>query len=137
MAAATPAWTEKRLAALRSVSVKTCGVRAKKLIAPEVLATSSVNPPTLGEVRRLAIAAWFGRVVIYEDHDLRGRAPGEMRELIAAAMRMLDPGGRFVLEVVNGERTISHFQEREWFTVGHAAVVESLGDAAEGFALLV
>lgn len=47
------------------------------------------------------------------------------RAVIAAAARMLEPGGRFVLEVVNGERTIAHFQEREWFTVGHAAVVES------------
>jgi cyanophycin synthetase len=39
-----------------------------------------------------AIAAWFGRVVIYEDHDLRGRAPGEMRELITAALRKARPG---------------------------------------------
>jgi SAM-dependent methyltransferase len=47
------------------------------------------------------------------------------RAVIAAAALMLEPGGRFVLEVVNGDRTMSHFQEREWFTVGHAAVVES------------
>jgi cyanophycin synthetase len=32
------------------------------------------------------IAAWFGRVVVYEDADLRGRAPGEMTALIRAAM---------------------------------------------------
>ncbi|HXP21525.1 MAG TPA: Mur ligase family protein [Streptosporangiaceae bacterium] len=38
-----------------------------------------------------AIAAWFGRVVIYEDDDLRDRAPGEMRELIAAAIRTVRP----------------------------------------------
>ncbi len=38
-----------------------------------------------------AIAAWFGRVVVYEDSDLRGRVPGEMRELIAAAMRRARP----------------------------------------------
>ena len=29
-----------------------------------------------------AVAAWFGRVVVYEDEDLRGRRPGEMTELI-------------------------------------------------------
>jgi hypothetical protein len=38
------------------------------------------------------VAAWFGRVVIYEDSDLRGRRPGEMRELIAAALRQARPG---------------------------------------------
>jgi hypothetical protein len=37
---------------------------------------------------------------------------------------MLAPGGRFVLELTNGERVMAHFQEREWFTVGQAAVVE-------------
>ena len=39
-----------------------------------------------------AIAAWFGRVVIYEDEDKRGRAPGEMTGLITAAMRRARPG---------------------------------------------
>jgi cyanophycin synthetase len=39
-----------------------------------------------------AIATWFGTVIVYEDDDLRGRAPGEMRELIAAAMRNVRPG---------------------------------------------
>jgi cyanophycin synthetase len=39
-----------------------------------------------------AIAAWFGRVVIYEDADKRGRRPGEMTELITAAMRGARPG---------------------------------------------
>ena len=38
-----------------------------------------------------AIAAWFGRVAIYEDQDRRGRAPGEMRALIAAALREARP----------------------------------------------
>ncbi len=38
-----------------------------------------------------AIASWFGTVVVYEDEDRRGRAPGEMRELITAAMRKLRP----------------------------------------------
>ncbi len=39
-----------------------------------------------------AVACWFGTVVVYEDADLRGRAPGEMRDLIAAAMRAIRPG---------------------------------------------
>jgi cyanophycin synthetase len=38
-----------------------------------------------------AIAAWFGQVVIYEDCDRRGRRPGEMQELISAAMRRVRP----------------------------------------------
>jgi len=39
-----------------------------------------------------AIAAWFGRVVVYEDADKRGRRPGEMTDMIAAAMRRARPG---------------------------------------------
>jgi cyanophycin synthetase len=39
-----------------------------------------------------SIASCFGTVVIYEDDDLRGRAPGQMRELVAAAMRKARPG---------------------------------------------
>ena len=39
-----------------------------------------------------ALATWFSRVVIYEDDDRRGRAPGEMTELIGAALRRARPG---------------------------------------------
>ncbi len=39
-----------------------------------------------------AVAAWFGRVVVYEDADKRGRRPGEMTGLIMAAMRRARPG---------------------------------------------
>jgi len=46
------------------------------------------------------------------------------RRVVGAAAAMLVPGGRFVLEVINGERVMAQFQEREWFTVGEAAVVE-------------
>jgi SAM-dependent methyltransferase len=46
------------------------------------------------------------------------------RRVVAAAAAMLVPGGRFVLELINGERVMVRFQEREWFTVGQAAVVE-------------
>jgi SAM-dependent methyltransferase len=45
-------------------------------------------------------------------------------KVVEAAASMLRPGGRFVLEVINGERLMARFQEREWFTVGQAAVVE-------------
>jgi cyanophycin synthetase len=38
-----------------------------------------------------AIATWFGAVVIYEDSDKRGRQPGEMQELISAALRRARP----------------------------------------------
>jgi len=37
------------------------------------------------------IAAWFGRVVVYEDADQRGRVPGEMTGLITTAMRRARP----------------------------------------------
>jgi SAM-dependent methyltransferase len=46
------------------------------------------------------------------------------RKVVGAAAAMLVPGGRFVLELINGERLMARFQEREWFTVGQAAVVE-------------
>jgi cyanophycin synthetase len=38
-----------------------------------------------------AIAAWFGRVIVYEDADRRGRAPGEMTNMITTAMRRARP----------------------------------------------
>ena len=46
------------------------------------------------------------------------------RKVVAAAATMLGRGGRFVVEVINGERTIAHFQPREWFTIGAMAVIE-------------
>ncbi len=39
-----------------------------------------------------AVAAWFPKVVVYEDHDKRGRKPGEMTDLITAALRRARPG---------------------------------------------
>ena len=46
------------------------------------------------------------------------------RLVVRAAASMLKPGGRFLLEVINGERIMATFQEREWFTVGQTAVME-------------
>jgi SAM-dependent methyltransferase len=41
-----------------------------------------------------------------------------------AAAAMLVPGGRFLLEVINGDRLMANFDERGWFTVGDTAVME-------------
>jgi cyanophycin synthetase len=49
-----------------------------------------------------AIAAWFGRVVVYEDADKRGREPGEMTDLVIAAMRRVRPQIRCL--AANGPR---------------------------------
>src|ERR1700736_4051352 len=46
------------------------------------------------------------------------------RTVVDAAAAMLVPGGRFVIELINGERVMAQFQEREWFTVGQTVVVE-------------
>jgi SAM-dependent methyltransferase len=46
------------------------------------------------------------------------------RRVVRAAGSMLEPGGRFLLEVINGDRIMGNFQEREWFTVGQTAVME-------------
>ena len=46
------------------------------------------------------IADWFGRVVVYEDSDLRGRRPGEMTALISAALTARRPG--ITIEAANG-----------------------------------
>jgi cyanophycin synthetase len=43
-----------------------------------------------------AIAVQFGAVAVYEDIDKRGRRPGEMQELIMAALRRARPGIRCV-----------------------------------------
>ena len=47
------------------------------------------------------------------------------QQVLAAAASMLAPGGRFVLEVINGERVMANFEERGWFTVGQSAVMEA------------
>src|SRR5260370_42343344 len=44
------------------------------------------------------------------------------RRAVSAAAAMLVPEGRFVLEMINGERVMALFQERESFTVGQTAV---------------
>jgi len=39
-----------------------------------------------------SVAAWFSRVVVYEDMDLRGRQPGEMTRLITGSLTRHRPG---------------------------------------------
>ena len=39
-----------------------------------------------------SVAAWFSRVVVYEDSDLRGRQPGEMTRLITGSLTRHRPG---------------------------------------------
>jgi SAM-dependent methyltransferase len=46
------------------------------------------------------------------------------QKVVAAAAATVAPGGRFLLEVINGERVMGDFQEREWFTIGQTAVME-------------
>jgi SAM-dependent methyltransferase len=46
------------------------------------------------------------------------------QKVVAAAAATVAPGGRFLLEVINGERVMGNFQEREWFTIGQTAVME-------------
>src|SRR5260370_12461547 len=46
------------------------------------------------------------------------------RRAVSAAAAMLLPEGRFVLEMINGERVMARFQGREGFTVGQTAVVD-------------
>jgi SAM-dependent methyltransferase len=46
------------------------------------------------------------------------------RRVVRAAASMLVPGGRFLLEVINGQWIVGNFQERQWFTVGQTAVME-------------
>jgi SAM-dependent methyltransferase len=46
------------------------------------------------------------------------------RKVAVAAAAMLEPGGRFVVELINGDRLMRNFQDREWFTVGEATVME-------------
>lgn len=50
--------------------------------------------------------------------------PSDDRKIAENAAAALKPTGRFLVEVINGERVITNFQEREWFPVGDATVLE-------------
>jgi SAM-dependent methyltransferase len=51
--------------------------------------------------------------------------PADDQQVLTAGVAMLAPGGRLLLEVINGARIMNDFQSREWFTVGRAAVMEA------------
>ncbi len=44
--------------------------------------------------------------------------------VLRAAAETLAPGGRMLLEILNGDRAVKQFREREWFPVGQLTVVE-------------
>ena len=101
-----------------------------------------LSPYMLGVARERADAS--GVRVRWLAGDMREALPGETfdlvlnlftsfgyfadeaddRRVVRAAASMLEPGGRFFLEVINGDRVMGNFQEREWFTVGQTAVIE-------------
>ena len=45
-------------------------------------------------------------------------------KVLRAVAAMLRPGGRFVIEVLNGQREREQFEPRQWFAVGKTAVME-------------
>jgi len=45
-------------------------------------------------------------------------------KVLRAVVDMLHPGGRFLLEVLNGQRERERFEPRQWFAVGKTAVME-------------
>ncbi len=46
------------------------------------------------------------------------------RKVLRSAAGMLVPGGRLLLEVLNGQREREQFEPRQWFSVGKTAVME-------------
>lgn len=44
--------------------------------------------------------------------------------VLRAAAEALAPGGRMLLEILNGDRAVKQFREREWFPVGQLTVLE-------------
>jgi D-alanine-D-alanine ligase len=59
------------------------------------------------------------------------------RKVLRAVARMLCPGGRFLLEVLNGRREREQFEPRQWFSVGKTAVMEERQLDDRGRRLLV
>ena len=101
-----------------------------------------LSPYLLGIARERARSA--GVAVHWLQGDMREPIPGQRFDLVlnlftsfgyfaddaddrrvaAAAAAMLGPGGRLVLEVINGDRIAANFEERGWFPVGDIVVME-------------
>jgi len=62
----------------------------------------------------------------YFDDDRQNQA------VLDAIPRVLAPGGRLLLEVLNGDWRVREFEPREWFSVGKVAVVEERALDASG-----
>lgn len=62
----------------------------------------------------------------YFDDDRQNQA------VLDAIPAVLAPGGRLVLEVLNGDWRVREFEPREWFSVGKVAVVEERALDASG-----
>jgi len=62
----------------------------------------------------------------YFDDDRQNQA------VLDAIPRLLAPGGRLLLEVLNGDWRVREFEPREWFSVGKVAVVEERALDASG-----
>jgi SAM-dependent methyltransferase len=79
--------------------------------------TGDMRKPVPGEAFDLILNLFTSFGYFADDAD-------DQKVLVAAAS-MLKPGGRFVLEVINGERVMANFEARGWFTVGQSAVMEA------------
>jgi SAM-dependent methyltransferase len=94
-------------------------------VAEERARTSGVHVRWISADMRQPIAGETFEVVLNLFTSLGYFADeGDDRKVVRAAAAMLAPEGRFILEIINGERVIDRFQEREWFTVGQTTVVE-------------
>jgi D-alanine-D-alanine ligase len=52
------------------------------------------------------------------------RDEADDRKVLRAVAGMLRPGGRFLVEVLNGQRERERFEPKQWFAVGKTAVME-------------
>lgn len=101
-----------------------------------------LSPFLLGVARERASAA--GVTAVWIEGDMRQPPKGRAFELVLslftsfgyfdddadndlvlrAAAGVLVAGGRMVLEILNGDRAVKQFREREWFPVGQMTVFE-------------
>jgi len=85
-----------------------------------------------GDMRQLAATGEFDLVVNLFTSFGYFHDDADNTAVLQAAASSLRPGGRLVLELLNGERVVRTFSEREWFTIGSMSVldIQSLDRAA-------